>query len=521
MILRKPYVLFIKLFKPMHIFMSVLIALLIYNTNKILTFFSNYIYSDSNVVGQSFKNDLVNNLLFIIPIILIIFSLIFFGIMFRKKKNVLLYFINVFCNIVILIINIYCSNFLGVMEENVISIKLVKLNHDLIFINMIIEVVLFIALLIRGLGFDFKKFNFGSDISKLDINEIDKEEIEVNINIDFDDKKRERRKKIRHLKYLYYENKTIINIAVIGFVFLISIITIVVIVNKEKLNVEGTIYNIGKFNLKVDETFLMTDNYKGKKITEDYLIVTKISLQTNIKSFTLFLDDFSLKIGDSIFKPNIEYANELIDIGVMYKESILQSTYDNFILIFEIPEKYIESDMILGYNNEGYETLIKLNPKKYISKEINESNKMNELLSFKSPFEGITLQIKKFDINKSYKINYNYCIKDNDCLPSIEYLKPTLNENFDKVLLMLEYEYKNNSNFESNTFYDFFGKFGAIYYKKGDKWYSQNSSFEQIKSKKTSNKNTVYIGVNEKIMDSDSIKIVFKIRDSKYEYILK
>ena len=51
MILRKPYVLFIKIFKPIHIFMSILIAFLIYNTNKILNFLSNYIYSDNNVVG--------------------------------------------------------------------------------------------------------------------------------------------------------------------------------------------------------------------------------------------------------------------------------------------------------------------------------------------------------------------------------------------------------------------------------------------------------------------------------------
>ena len=521
MILRKPYVLFIKLFKPVHIIMSILIALLIYNTNKILTFLSNYIYSENSVVGQLFKSELASNVLFVIPIILAIFSLIFLGIMFSKKKSVAFYLLNIFCSIIVLIINIYCTNFLGMMEKNVVSIKIVKLNHDLIVINMIIEVVLFIALLIRGLGFNFKKFNFTSDISNLDISDSDKEEIEVNINIDFDDQKRERRKKIRHLKYLYYENKTIINIVSGVFVLIVSIITAIIIFNKEKTNIEGTVYNIGKFNLRVDETFLMTDNYKGKKITDNYLLVTKISLQSNLKSQSLFLDDFNLKIGVSSFKPTNKYVNELIDIGNAYTESILQPEYTNYILVFEIPEKYIESEMFLGYNNEGYETAIKLNPKVYFTKEFNVTNNINEVLNFKDSFEGITLKIKNFDIRKTYQINYNYCINENDCLASVEYLKPTLNENFDKVIFMLEYEYSNNSKFNSKTLYDFFVKFASIYYKKGETWYSQSSNFEQIKSKKSKQQNKLYIGVNENILGSDSIKFVFQIRNSKYEYILK
>ena len=501
--------------------MSILIALLIYNTNKILNFLSNYIYSNTNVVGQYFKSDLVNKWIFAIPIILILFSLIFLGIMFSKKKKIIFYLVNIFSSIIVLIINIYCSNFLGVMEKNVVSIKLVKLNHDLIFINMIIEVVLFIVLLTRGLGFNFKGFNFNSDISKLDISDSDKEEIEVNINIDFEDKKRERRKKIRHLRYLYYENKLIINIVLYTFVILTCTIISIAIINREKTNVEGTVYNIGKFNLRVDETFLLTDSYRGKKLTENYLLVTKISLQSNLKSISLFLADFNLNIGSSIFKPNTKYANKLIDIGNMYDESILQSEYNNFILIFEIPEKYIESDMFLEYNNEGYNTSIKLNPKLYISKELNVINKIGEDLNFKDHFEGITLIIKNFDIKKTFQVNYNFCLKDNDCLNSVEYLKPTLNQNFDKVLLMLDFNYSNNSKFSSNTFYDFFVKFGSIYYKKGEKWFSQNSNFEQVKSKKTNQKNKLYIGVNQDIIGADSIKIVFKIRNSKYEYILK
>ena len=37
MILRKPYAFFIKIFKPIHIFLSFLVVILIYKTNNILT----------------------------------------------------------------------------------------------------------------------------------------------------------------------------------------------------------------------------------------------------------------------------------------------------------------------------------------------------------------------------------------------------------------------------------------------------------------------------------------------------
>ena len=42
MILRKPYAFFIKIFKPLHLIMSLLACYLIFITNKILTFFNTY-----------------------------------------------------------------------------------------------------------------------------------------------------------------------------------------------------------------------------------------------------------------------------------------------------------------------------------------------------------------------------------------------------------------------------------------------------------------------------------------------
>ena len=106
MILKKPYAFFIKMFKPIHIFLGVLIGYLIYLENSILSFLNNYIYSTDNIVGENIKSSLVNNGLYIIPIIMMLASFIILSIMFKKKKPITFYFFNIFCFIVILVINI-------------------------------------------------------------------------------------------------------------------------------------------------------------------------------------------------------------------------------------------------------------------------------------------------------------------------------------------------------------------------------------------------------------------------------
>ena len=95
-------------------------------------------------------------------------------------------------------------------------ISKIKIGRDLSLINIIIEGVLFILFLVRGLGINIKKFDFSSDLLKLDISEDDKEEIEVSINIDSDVRKRNRKSNIRNLKYIYLESKGFYNIIFIG-----------------------------------------------------------------------------------------------------------------------------------------------------------------------------------------------------------------------------------------------------------------------------------------------------------------
>ena len=521
MVLRKPYAFFIKMFKPIHFMLAVLVVYLIYLENKILNFLNVYIYSSSNVVGEKIKDALVSNFLYFIPIIIMLFSLVILGIMFRKKKPIKFYVVNVFAFIVVIIINLYASNFLGVLEEHIVAIKTVKLIHDLVLINIIIESISFIFLVVRGMGVNFKKFDFDSEISKFNVNESDKEEFELDINLDLDESKRKRKKKIRFLKYAYIENKFLINSVAIIIVCVIALVVYGTISIYNKENKEGVVYSASTFNFGVDETIILNTGYQGEKLTDNYLIVVNTNIKANFSSKSLYLNDFSLKIGEAIFKPTTKYSNSLVDLGNLYDESILPLEFTNYLFVYEIPEKYIASDMLFSYNNEGRSIDIKLNPKNVETNDFYVSKKINEEISFAESLGDIRFKINDYEIKDKFILEYNYCVKNNDCILSYEYIKASIDKNFDKYVLRLNVEYSANSDLNVSSFYKFFSKFGIIYYNINDTWYYQKGNFEEIKSSKVSDKNTVYIGINSEIINATSIKLVFNIRGSKYEYLLK
>lgn len=520
MILKKPYAFFIKMFKPIHLILSGLIMYLVYLNNSILKFLNSYIYSSQSLVEKEVIDSLISNWLYIIPIIIIVLFLLLIGVMYKKNKPILFYFVGICSLIAVLVINIYTANVFKILVENIVSVKTVKLIHDLVLIKMIIESVLFIFLFVRGIGLDFKKFDFGSDISKIQISESDNEEFEFNVNIDFNERRRKRKEKIRNFKYFYFENKFLINICVIAFVIVISLLIIFFVNKSNKFNKEGKYYATNSFVFKVNNTTLLNTDYKGNKITDNYLLVVSSSIKSNYVSKSLYLNDFSLKIGDSRFKPVKKYFNSLIDLGNFYNEEILSTEYTDYLFVYEIPEKYINSEMLFSYNNEGNIIDILLEPRKLNYNEVSNTVNMNQVLEFEGALKGVNFKINNYELNNKFLIEYSYCIKDDDCISSKEYLKPSIDENYDKIVLKLNADYNSSSELDVNTFYKLLSKFGMISYKINDTWYNLYK-FEEIKSKKVSIKNDVYIGVNSDIVNADAIKFVFDVRGLKYEYIIK
>ena len=72
MVLRKPYAMFIKYFKTIHVVLSLLMAFLLYRTTLLLSFFNESLKTSSVYIDPSAPNVLLPFVVFLVPIIIII-----------------------------------------------------------------------------------------------------------------------------------------------------------------------------------------------------------------------------------------------------------------------------------------------------------------------------------------------------------------------------------------------------------------------------------------------------------------
>jgi len=302
---------------------------------------------------------------------------------------------------------------------------------------------------------------------------------------------------------------------------LLSIETIYFVKKYNEVNKENVYYSTDLFTFKVNSTTLLNTDFQGNRITENYLLIVDANIKPRYSNQKLYLNDFSLRIENFLFKPIEKYYDKLIDLGNLYQEQILDMEYTDYLFVFEIPEKYISSDMSFRYTSEGNIISVSLNPKVLSETEnILETKEISQTLKFEEPLNEIQFKINSYELKNSFLINYNYCIKENDCISSKEYLKPSIDENYDKTILKLDVEYIENSKLDIKNFYSLLSNFGIITYKIDNKWIN-TYKFEEIVSKKVSSKNNIYIGVNSNILNAEAIKLIFNVRGQKYEYILK
>ena len=346
------------------------------------------------------------------------------------------------------------------------------------------------------------------------LNDSDKEEIEVNISFDANEKRRNLRRSLRNLKYKYVENKFKINLGILFFIMLIGVgIYYFIYVINSNIK-EGTLISSNGIDFIVNESYLVSLDKKN-------LVVVDIDIASWQEDKTLYLKDLILEIENYKITNTLKYCSELTDAGVCYRQNKLNTELKNYIVVYEIPDIYLNSKMILNYVSINDNKLIDLKVQKDIKNKLKYEYKLGDKLEFKEKMlKNVNFKISSIDIQNKYKINYNYCTKNNNCFESYEYLKPTLDTNFDKNILKLNIEY-NSQNSDYSTFYDLLAQYGYIEYYINNQIYKQNNLFEDIKSLKVSNKNINYIGIKNEIALAEKINIVFEFRNNRYVYKIK
>ncbi len=532
MVFRKPYAFLIKHFKLLHILMTIGMIFSSYRTELMISFLNEYIGSNISVMGKEIVSSLYNVWVFLVPVLILIISIVLLVTMTIKKKPRLYYILMIIVHVALIAIYIYGFVVFGKMQETIVEVRTIKALRDVLLYGILFQGAFSLVSLIRGVGFDIKKFDFGRDLQELDISESDSEEFEVSFNFDLNDKTRQGKKFLRLLKYQYLEHKFVFRIA--GGIVLAALLFFAYshynIYNKT--NPEGTSFYMNGFTLGAEKSYLVNQDFRGNIIGDGsiYLVVVDINIKNSSPTPSPFATGgVELNIAGDVYHHTDKYDAVLDDLGVVYKGQNIAQEFTHYLFVYEIPVTATKSKMKLGFSNadNGKTAYVKLKvndltpqDKKVQEYTLGQEAKLND-----STLGDSTLKIDSYELRNRFSLNYRYCsTRTKKCIDSVEYLMPNLyNSNYNKTLLRIDGTFTLDENMHSETikdFYGFFQAFGKIEYELNGETKYQNVYLGDVRPSKVKS-NSYYIEVIQEIKAADKIVLIFQVRNNVYRYYLK
>lgn len=522
MIFRKPYAFFIKHFKLFNVILTILQVYLIYKLSFMYHFFSEYANNPMGAIGQDLTGTLLNKLIYIVGFVIIIFSLIMLFILSIKKKSLKLYIFTFIINVFILFLIYKITDVLQICEIQIVDTRTIYAYRDILLIAIILELVMSILTLVRSIGFDIKSFQFGQDLEKMHIDVTDNEEFELNIDVDSSKIKRNIERRKRYFKYFIFEHKfllLLISAILIGVVSYFIYSKADIYHNATKPN---KIIQLDNFDIGTKTSYITNKDYRGNVITDNSLIIIPIEIKTSTTKQKLNTARFALTIDNHSYYHITNYQDKLIDLGTVYKDQIIPNEFTTYLLVFEVPNEYTNKTMYLQYgtvNNQNVKFVIKPQNIDTLNKTFT-SNLGNTVIFKNDLIESGTLIINNYEFSDKFKVDYKFCVTNNECYNSYEYIVPDYKNNYDMTILKLNGNMNMiKSNINVSNFPDFVIKFGTLVYTK-DGITKRCTNLKQIKPSKTKLDDVYYIEVYDEIKDADDIAFEFKIRNTLYSYKL-
>lgn len=528
MILRKPYAILIKNFKLIHIALAVMMVYLFYRTNSILSFLNEYIGSSQIKIKDTVLDTLFGNVFFVLVVLIIILTIVIMSLLAFKKKPIKFYIYNIAVYIYSVVIYIISFSNIQKLQFGLLNVKTLKLIQDLSVAALILQIVSILIVIIRATGFNIKKFNFNEDLDEMEIKEEDNEEFEVNLDVDTDKLMRRIKKRFRYARYIYVENKFFINALLIIFVGALSIFIYSSRNVYSKTYSKSEAFKTVQFILGTNESFKTKYINRTEKIEDGYqLIVVRINAKRiYYQKVGLNTGRFTLHTNKNMYYHTTEYKDYLKDLGETYMENVISNTsFDNYILVFKVKEEDIKEKMLLTYTdltNDKVRINIVPNDLNHI-KDLGKTIIQNELVFKDSIFKDTKIKIDSYELNDSFKLDYNYCVGEN-CYNSVEYVNVSATDNYNKTLLKLVGTINYDETLpiiKSSSLFKFINKYAVIKYKIGEIVKTLLVELKEIQPRKTNVDNTYFIEVPNVLNSADSIFFEFNIRNKIYTYIIK
>lgn len=522
MILRRPFAFLIKNFKLIHLIFSFILLYILIKIYNITTFLGTYLKSPVTLLTPEFVKETVPIFVVFLLFALIIGYIIVLILMKYKEKPITFYFVSIInCIISVIIYIVIYNNFIR-LEINLLDVRTLKLMQDLTNTMLILQSVSTIINVIRATGFNIKKFDFSKDLETVDVAKEDNEEFEVNVEFEEGKYRRYFNKFKRVTKYVIVENKLLISITVLIIILLASGIIYYNNMVLNKIYHIGDSLNISDYNITfTNSLYTNKDAFGNVNDLKSYVLVN-----VNISDLFDKKENFetallSLEINEHRFYHDRDAKDKFFDIGVGYNNEIITKDGNNYLLIYEIPTNFVDDEMYLVYYENNKKIRIKVNPIEIKESTENKTANLTQPLDLKNSIlnSGI-LKINSYQVGLTFKNSYNFCIRENDCYLSNEYIYPSFSGNYKKALLKLEVEFNESKNNNIDEFMELMNNFGTIYYNVNNELKKINK-FKLVEPSKSKQKNIYYIECPEDIINASSIYIEFKLRGNIYKYNIK
>ena len=503
MVFRKPYGFLIKHFKLIHLVLTGLLIYLTSYVSGILTYYNKF------MVGTVGKFDAINymNSYYLIAVILsIIICMVVYALLRYKKKPRTLYLVLIaFVILIAGFINMVQGG-LEVIYFGVLDTKTLRLYRDLLRILIVFQYISVAVVLVRGLGFDIKKFDFVADLHELDLDVSDDEEVELTIgNTNILQRKVNRR--VREFKYYYFENKPFI------LVIVISLLVIGLgswIINKEVVNKvyeEGEQFSTDNFTFKVLDSYITTRGYDNEVILKDnssYVIV-KTMVSSNNKS-VINMANMLLNVNYNSYSSNSYSGNRFMDLGTPYRKQKVNGAY-TYLFIYKVSNNDINKKMHLVYADDKK---VKLSPVMLDEAGTSKEYKLDEKIDLsKTTFDKGSFVIESYEVGEKFSYPYQYEMGGKIFNSQYSITSPQ------KMILKLDVSSEIPLDLNNYTFLDYYA---SLKYKIDGVEYESNSFEDKTPGNE---KKSLYLSVDKKIGNAEEIWFDIQIRNYKFIYKIK
>ena len=518
MIIRKPYAFLIKNFKKIHIFLLILCGYIFFKNSQTRSFVSEFL----NLGTYDMYNEPISryvNFLVIIALLVVITLFIVLIILLRHKdKPWKLYLIPALEYLFMLVVFSLTTSFFNNYNTNT-GTTTIRAIRDLLTISSIFEYPVILILLIRIFGVDINKFNFKTDEEYLELASEDREEFEINIDIDKESFKRTYKRFIRNAGYVYEEHKFIVN-SIVGLAVIIFVgMTYKYIFIDHKSYKEGQILNSSGYTIKINNSYYTNKDYKGDIISsKNNFVIIDLNIKNNVNKRNINFNRFHIMNKTNNYSYTFKtYGEEFSDLGTVYEKKEFKTGEEiNLIMVFKVDKKLDKNKFVLYYqelnNNKPYLRKIKLNIKDLSKIESQEPEELGNEMVIIEGNKKKDLLIENIEIGNAFTYSYQNCTTSSGCQTTTSDITNRSNEKILKI------EFVSDS-FEGEDLIDFSHKYGKIDYidNKGKK---HSTTIKNAIPKKYFGK-YMYIRVPSDIENSKDISLVYIVRNKKYDYKIK